>query len=462
MSENIIDAELVPMNLQLAAQDSCHQRIRDLLEKAYRLARTQYEISGLGRNSQKRAFHIGPAMRLTCEERLTHRSDSGNCESGIATCFYVFGGIWIQAEWHLQCLLGYTSMVGSFRKIWVRDPGNDNEFVEVTNIPGPWWKDLRRDVLPYLETQLGGYNPVIAWDDANGKEKLTLAQAQHCAVENTKVAAKADLIDIKSVLAELDHLVGLNDVKASIKRHAAFLQVQQKRRAAGKKTPEISLHSIFAGPPGTGKTTVAQIMGRVYHQLGLLPSDEVIVAGLADLTGTHMGQTSAKVAKLVESAIGRTLFIDEAHSLNDGGGLYKGYGAEAINTLLPLLEKHKGELVVIMAGYDEQMNEMLSSNPGLASRFTQRFDFAPYNGAELAEIFLRLVESDDYSFAINDLPALIDYFTEITTSAVEDTFGNARFARNCYQKAITAQAERVIDNAATDLDQIQIEDVRLN
>src|SRR4249919_1432110 len=189
----------------------------------------------------------------------------------------------------------------------------------------------------------------------------------------------------EQILAELDALIGLVPVKAAVRRLIAVQLLNTERRAAGLPEVNASLHVVFTGEPGTGKTTVARIIGRLYGSIGLVSKGHTVEVSRADLVAGYVGQTAMKVQAAVERAVGGVLFIDEAYALSmEGSGEF---GAEAVAELVKLMEDHRDDLAVIAAGYPEEMKRFIDSNPGLRSRFTHYIDFRVYSPAELVQVF---------------------------------------------------------------------------
>jgi len=223
-----------------------------------------------------------------------------------------------------------------------------------------------------------------------------------------------------------------------------FLHIQQLRKAKGLSTPEQSMHMAFTGNPGTGKTTIARLIAKIYKSLGVLSKGEFIETDRAGLVGGYLGQTALKTRRVVETALGGVLFIDEAYSLTERG-MANGdaYGEEAVSTLLKMMEDHRDDLIVIVAGYTEPMQKFIRSNPGLQSRFNKSLHFDDYAPDELAEIFQQFATSNDYKLHPATELKLTNVFTSLY-QARDETFGNARMARNLFEKAINAHASRMI------------------
>jgi SpoVK/Ycf46/Vps4 family AAA+-type ATPase len=265
----------------------------------------------------------------------------------------------------------------------------------------------------------------------------------------------ADAPTLDNALAELDELVGLEPVKRQVHEIVAQLQVARLRDRQGISSQPPARHFVFTGPPGTGKTTVARILGRIFAALGLLVRPEVVEAHRADLVGEHLGSTAIKTGKLVDSALGGVLFIDEAYSLyNEGYSGGDAYGSEAVATLLKRAEDDRDRLVIVLAGYPQDMNRFLRSNPGLGSRFSVRISFPSYTPGELSQIMAVIAEQAGDSFDPEALPVLERIFRDSCDRGRIDELGNGRFARSLFERACAARDLRVanLGEAATAAD----------
>jgi hypothetical protein len=254
---------------------------------------------------------------------------------------------------------------------------------------------------------------------------------------------------LDDLLAKLDKLVGLPSVKGEIHTLVNVAKIRELRKREGLKVPSASYHMVFVGPPGTGKTTVARLVAQIFHALGLLSKGHLVEVDRTELVAGYVGQTAIKTDACVKQALGGVLFIDEAYSL--AGGSDQDFGGEAIETLLKLMEDNRDDLVVIAAGYRDRMETFIDSNPGLRSRFTRFIDFPDYTPDELTTIFTRLAGDEGYSLDAGVLDVIRKDMSE-AYAARTDTFGNGRYVRNLFERAVTSQANRLASGSPTKAD----------
>ncbi|HEX8339140.1 MAG TPA: AAA family ATPase [Pyrinomonadaceae bacterium] len=254
---------------------------------------------------------------------------------------------------------------------------------------------------------------------------------------------------VEELLAELDALVGLDRVKADVRQLINFLKVQRLREEQGLKSLPASRHLVFYGNPGTGKTTVARLVAQIYRTLGVLRRGHLVEADRAGLVAGYVGQTAMKVRDVTTKALGGVLFIDEAYTLATGGE--NDFGREAVETLLKVMEDHRDDLVVIVAGYTGRMREFLDSNPGLRSRFNKHIHFDDYGVEQLVRIFKTFCQKADFRLAEGAEGELASVFGVLCASR-DETFGNARAARNLFEATLSKQANRLVALPKVDRD----------
>ena len=263
---------------------------------------------------------------------------------------------------------------------------------------------------------------------------------------------------LDAIRAEINELVGLAPVKEYVFGLADNLQVQQRRAAAGLKTASLSMHMIFTGNPGTGKTTIARLVAKYLKAIGALKGGQLVEVTRADLVGRYTGHTAPLTNSVIESALGGVLFIDEAYSLYRGE--QDSFGLEAIDTLVKGMEDHRDELVVILAGYTKEMETFLSANSGLASRFPNKIEFPDYTAEELLQITHVQAKNKGYTLAESCTEPLLGYYAR-WQAADARTAGNGRLARNTLEKAIFHQSRRLVAEPAAALDLILPSDLEL-
>ena len=267
-----------------------------------------------------------------------------------------------------------------------------------------------------------------------------------------KAAAAAPRETVEEVLAELDSLVGLDEVKAEVRKLVNLAKVNEARRAQGLKVPPMSYHMVFTGNPGTGKTTVARIVARAFRALGIAKTGQLVETDRAGLVGTYAGETATKTNAKVDEAIGGVLFVDEAYQLVSGDN--DNYGKEAIAALIKRMEDDRDKLIVVAAGYTDEMRDFLDANPGMRSRIARTIEFPDYSAAELAAIFRSMAKKNDFTLA-PDLEAGLDAAIAKLTARRDRTFGNARFVRQLFEDATGRQANRLAEEGSLDADALK-------
>src|SRR5215471_7471089 len=309
---------------------------------------------------------------------------------------------------------------GRFVRSLIEKAGQARDVRVITSTPNPEEQDLLT---------------ITAGDLEQGYAELT-----------SRLRGYEDTPTVEAALAELSMLIGLEPVKQQVRAIAAQLRVAKMRSRQGLNSQPPARHFVFTGPPGTGKTTVSRILGRIFAAHGLLVRPEVIEAHRADLVGEHLGSTAIKTNKLIDSAMGGVLFIDEAYALhNDAYSGGDAYGAEAVQTLLKRAEDDRDRLVIVLAGYPYDMDRFLRSNPGLASRFSTRIAFPSYTPDELAKIAEVIAEQAGDSFDPDALPVLEEIFRRACDRGRIDELGNGRFARSLFERACAARDLRVAE-----------------
>ena len=276
-----------------------------------------------------------------------------------------------------------------------------------------------------------------------------------CNTDSTEVTPESENPEqtLKELLLELNQLVGLEKVKAKVRDLMAFQKIQRLRRASGLYLTCSTLHLAFIGNPGTGKTTVARIIGRIYKHLGLLTKGHFIEVSRTDLIAGYQGQTALKVKGVIDKSIGGVLFIDEAYSITENDQT-DSYGRECLTELTKALEDYRDNLVVIVAGYTEPMRKFFDSNPGLKSRFNTFIDFDDYDTNEMEEILKIMCTKTDYTLSISALDKINLIFNK-SVNLKNREFSNGRFVRNIYDDLIMNHAKRISNIAKPSLHELK-------
>lgn len=282
----------------------------------------------------------------------------------------------------------------------------------------------------------------------------TKTKSQEAAVAVQQVAETTPEEQLEQVIAELDQLIGLENIKHEIRTLTNFLKVQGQRKQAGLATTELSLHMVFGGNPGTGKTSVARILGRIFGAMGILSKGHLVETDRSGLVAGYAGQTSLKSNEKIDESLDGVLFIDEAYSLSSSEH-EDTFGHEAIQTLLKRMEDDRQRLVVILAGYPVEMQNLLLSNPGLSSRFSRKLEFTDYTPLELAQIFGRMCDKNDYKLRPLTRAKVmlgLDHLHEHR----DRHFGNGRTVRNQFEHAIRRMANRIAEVADLSVEQLSL------
>jgi len=293
--------------------------------------------------------------------------------------------------------------------------------------------------------------------NANDKEAERSTHAD--LVTDAKDAEKVPTLE--ELLENLDALVGLESIKQSVKSLINLVKIRKLREENQLPNPPLSLHMVFTGNPGTGKTTVARILSELYRVIGVLSKGQLIEVDRSGLVAGFVGQTALKTSEAVTSALGGILFIDEAYALAPEVGNSNDFGREAIETLLKLMEDHRDDLIVIVAGYNEPMERFILSNPGLESRFNRYFAFDDYNGEQLYEIFDSMCLKSEYILTDDAKTFAIEHF-HMLYLVRDENFGNARHVRNFFENVVSVHSDRISaleGHTREDLTTVTLEDM---
>ena len=273
---------------------------------------------------------------------------------------------------------------------------------------------------------------------------VKMSQEPKKAIPNVKQVEVSEDESLDDVIAELNELIGLRNIKEEIKTLINFLKIQKLREEKGLATSSRGLHMVFMGPPGTGKTTIARLISRIFKHLEILERGHLVETDRAGLVAGYIGQTALKVDEVVKAALDGVLFIDEAYALaRGGGGDKRDFGSEAIEALLKRMEDYRKRLVVIVAGYPDEMETFIKSNPGFQSRFNRYYTFDHYKPQELLDIFNIFARKADFKLSDDGAEKLLFIFEELYEKR-NPSFGNARVARNLFGECVERQANRLV------------------
>lgn len=290
-------------------------------------------------------------------------------------------------------------------------------------------------------------NKPVEKDSENKAKPAASEKKDENQVEPEEALPVENIDDLK---AELNELIGLDGIKKEVNNLINMVTVHKLRQQHGLKSVDMSLHMVFSGNPGTGKTTIARMMARIYRSLGVLSKGQLVEVDRSGLVAGYVGQTAAKTSKVIESALGGVLFIDEAYSLTSKSE--NDFGAEAIDTLLKAMEDNREDLVVIVAGYDGLMDDFVHSNPGLESRFNRYMHFDDYSVEEMLQILDLQLKKGQYTLEEDAKTEARAYIEASNTSSI--SFGNARGIRNIFEKLLVEQANRLSSIDAVTKDQL--------
>jgi len=351
------------------------------------------------------------------------------------------------AQSYIDSLTNFDDLLGTIRQA----ENAAKELLDETSLVMPSIESSNKspdDKSPSSESSLS--------KNASGSEQSVSSDAVSSEPDTDK-----DLPTLDELLGKLDELIGLDNIKQSVKSLINLVNIRKVREENSLPNPPLSLHMVFTGNPGTGKTTVARILSGLYRAIGVLSKGQLIEVDRSGLVAGFVGQTAIKTTEAVTSALGGILFIDEAYSLAPDVGTGNDFGREAVETLLKLMEDHRNDLIVIVAGYSEQMEKFILSNPGLESRFNRYFMFEDYTGEQLDEIFLRFCAKSEYVLTDEAKTFASNHF-QMLYLLRDENFGNARHVRNFFETLVSVHSDRISaieGHTREDLTTITLEDL---
>ena len=330
---------------------------------------------------------------------------------------------------YIDSLAGFADLLGTIKQA---EDAAKELLEETAAVKAP---QKTGTVAPVVKSSSDGIEDKPEKSEAGGNE-----QDAAPAASEAESAEKEPTVE--ELLEKLDEMVGLEKIKQNVKSLINYVKIRKLREEEELPNPPLSLHMVFMGNPGTGKTTVARILSGLYRAIGVLSKGQLIEVDRSGLVAGFVGQTAIKTTDAVKSALGGILFIDEAYSLAPDISGGNDFGREAIETLLKLMEDHRDDLIVIVAGYSGQMERFIRSNPGLESRFNRYFMFDDYNSDELYEIFDTMCRKSEYVLTDDAVEFARDHF-RIIYEMREDNFGNARHVRNFFENIVSVHSDRV-------------------